>query len=419
METPTPLVVCFWLCAAFVAYAYVGYPLVLWVAARLWARPVRRELVVDGRFPPAFPKSVSVVITAHNEAGTIGRRLTEFLERFRELRLAGEVIVVSDGSTDETAARVRPFLHRRGAVPVRLIVLTANVGKAAALSAGVAAATSEVVALADARQTWSPDALLRLLENFTDPAVGAVSGELRVESRDGVMQAVGLYWRYEKWLRRREAVLHSTVGLTGSICAVRRALFCPVPAGTLLDDVYWPLNVAMQGYRVVFDERAVAFDRLPDLVASEFRRKVRTLSGNFQLLARLPAALLPWRNPVWFPLVSHKLARLAVPWAVLGALALSAAIGGVVYGSLFAVLLGGLSVAAAGLVPAVAARSRVAAAGGALLVLNAAAWWAFWVWITGRAARSWTKTLYAAPIPPPEPTLGEGEPDLQPVGAAQ
>ena len=94
-----------------------------------------------------------------------------------------------------------------------------------------------------------------------------------------------------------------------------------IPAGTLLDDVYWPLTVALAGHRVVHDERALAYDRLPERAADEFRRKVRTLAGNLQLAARLPTALLPWRNPVWVQFLSHKLARLVVPWAMLGLLA--------------------------------------------------------------------------------------------------
>src|SRR5207237_4710179 len=161
----------------------------------------------------------------------------------------------------------------------------------------------------------------RLLENFADPSVGAVSGDLHLETSPGVLAGVGLYWRFEKWLRCRESLVDSQVGVTGAIAAVRRELFRPVPAGTLLDDVYWPMQVAMQGYRVVHDARARAFDRLPDSPRDEFRRKVRTLAGNFQLAALLPASLSPWRNPVWVQWVSRKLLRLVAPWALLGLLA--------------------------------------------------------------------------------------------------
>lgn len=391
METPTPLTICYWLCIFLVSYTYVGYPAILWVLTRWRARPVHRLAL--SQFPSA-QTAVSVVLTAHNEEETIGRRLTELLDHFATQRLSGEVIVVSDGSTDRTVEIASAFGNRGGAVPVRLIVFPSNVGKSVALSAGCAAAESEILVFADVRQSWAPDALVRLLENFADPMIGAVSGELRVESGLGVMQAVGFYWRYEKWIRQKESLLHSTVGLTGSICAVRRNLFRPIPAGTLLDDVYWPLNVVMQGYRVVFDNRACAYDRLPDRMGSEFRRKVRTLTGNFQLVTRLWEACLPWRNPIWFSLFSHKLARLAVPWAMIVAFGCAVALGGELYGVLLAIQVAGLGIAFCGLVPAISARSRLVSIAGAFFVLNAAAWWAFWVWVTGRASRSWTKVSY-------------------------
>lgn len=384
----------YWFCAACVAYPYAVYPALLAARARLWPRPVRRADPGSGGRP-----SVSVVIAAFDEEATIARRVREFTARITRAGLTGEVVVVSDGSTDATAEVARSCAG--GAVPVTVIELAENVGKAHALTVGCEAARHAVVALTDARQSWAPDALDRLLENFADPEVGAVSGELIVEASPGVLAGVGLYWRYEKALRKMEGAVHSTVGVSGSVCAVRRALFRPVPPGTLLDDVYWPLGVVMGGHRVVFDGRARAFDRLPDDVSKEFRRKVRTLAGNFQLVARLPGALLPWRNPVWFALVSHKLARLAVPWAFLAAAGLAAARGGPVYHGLLAAQLGLTAVGLAGLSRRVASRSRAASAVGSLLVLNAAAVVAFWVWATGRTALSWTKTVYRTPVPAP------------------
>jgi poly-beta-1,6-N-acetyl-D-glucosamine synthase len=396
------LEVLYWVGVGVVVYTYAVYPALLAVLARLWARPVR--------LAPAPTKArrlpgVSVVLAVYNEEVAIGRRLREFTTRIAESGLDGEIVVVSDGSTDDTAEVARGF--EGDAVRVTVIALDENVGKAAALSTGCLAAQNEIIALTDARQTWAADALARLLENFADPAVGAVSGELVVESAPGVMAGVGLYWRVEKWLRRRESAVHSTVGVTGSICAVRRELFRPIPPGTILDDVYWPLLVAMQGFRVVFDARARAFDRLPERVGAEFCRKVRTLSGNYQLAARLPSALVPWRNPVWFAFVSHKLLRLAVPWALLATLVLASALGGPLYGSLFAAEVGLIAVGLAGLVPGVGMRSRLASAGASFLMLNAAAWLAFWVWASGRAARSWTKTTYQ-PRPAFEVEIVEG-----------
>jgi cellulose synthase/poly-beta-1,6-N-acetylglucosamine synthase-like glycosyltransferase len=377
------LEIVFWLCAACVLYTYAGYPLLLVLLARWHGRPVRAA------GPP--PRSVSIVVAAHNEETSVDRRLAELTGLLEASGLGGEVIVVSDGSTDATAALARA--HTKGRV--RVCELPERAGKAAALNEGCALARHEILVFADMRQTWEPDALRLLLENFADPAVGAVSGDLLLCDAAGVLAGVALYWRYEKMLRRLEGRVWSVVGATGAISAVRRPLFRPIPPGTLLDDVYWPMRVALQGYRVVHDRRAVAYDRLPPRARDEFRRKVRTLSGNFQLAARLPALLLPWRNPIWLPFVSHKLLRLLVPWALLGLLAAAALLPGDVYRALLACQIAGYLLGLAGLVPVVAARSRLASAAGSFLVLNGAAWLAFWVWLSGRAGRSWHKAVYA------------------------
>jgi hypothetical protein len=190
------------------------------------------------------------------------------------------------------------------------------------------------------------------------------------------------------------------VGATGAISAVRRELFCPVPAGTVLDDVYWPLCVAMRGRRVVLDMRAVAYDRLPVRARDELRRKVRTLSGNLQLLARLRGAALPWRNPLWFRFVSHKLLRLAVPWALLALLALSALLPGPLYRALFWVQVEVYALTVLGACTGLGARLRFVAAAGSFLVLNVAAWLAFWVWASRRADSSWARVVYVPPAAP-------------------
>ncbi len=379
----------YWICAVCVAYPYALYPAVLAVWSKFWARPVRRSLPGE-RLP-----SVSVVISVYNEEANIGRRVREWIRHILDANLDGEIVVVSDGSTDKTAEVARSLVG--GGVPVVVLDLSENIGKAAAISEGCMNARNEIIALGDVRQTWAADALPRLLENFADPDVGAVGGELFIETAPGVMAGVGLYWRYEKWLRRLEGLVHSTVGVTGAISAVRRRLFRPIMPGTVLDDVYWPLEVAMRGGRVVFDGRAKAFDRLPDHVQAEFRRKVRTLAGNFQVCARLPHALVPWHNPVWFTLVSHKLMRLVVPWALIATAGLSAALGGPLYHGLLGVQMFVTLVALLGMTPFVAHRSRTLAALGSFLILNAAAWLGFWVWITGKTARSWTKTTYRVP----------------------
>ena len=370
----------FWLCAACVLYTYAGYPLLMGFLASFKRTP---------RALAPFSGSISIVLAARNEEAHLARRLGELLDLAKTHAGPAEIVIVSDGSTDGTAAIARSFQG-----PIRVLELPASAGKAAALTAGCQSCQSEVLVFADARQRWAPDALVRLVENFAEAEIGAVSGELILESEPGVMAGVGLYWRMEKWLRKKESAVYAQVGVTGAISAVRRTLFRPIPPGTLLDDVYWPLQVAMQGYRVVHDERARAFDRLPDNPRDEFRRKVRTLAGNLQLLTRLPAALVPWRNPVWLQWVSHKLLRLAVPWALIGLVLASVFLEGWCYQAALWAQAAGYGLALVGLHRTLGTKVPLAGAAASFLVLNAAAFLAFWVWISGRAGRSWRKISY-------------------------
>ncbi|HYV36022.1 MAG TPA: glycosyltransferase family 2 protein [Gemmataceae bacterium] len=380
------LEVIFWICTAIVLYAYVGYAVILAIVAKLRRREPRR---VAGH-----TASVSFVLCGHNEEERIGDRIAELTAMLTASGIEGEVIVVSDGSTDHTASIARQVAGAN----VHVIELPHREGKAAALSAGCAEAQNEILIFADCRQRWDSAAVRMLLENFADPTIGAVSGDLVLEWAPGVMAAMGFYWRYEKWLRKKESQLHSTVGVTGAICAVRRSLFPGVPAGMILDDVYWPLYLTVQGQRVVHDKRAIAYDKLPERTSDEFRRKVRTLAGNFQLAVRLPQALLPWRNPVWLQFVSHKLLRLVVPWALLAMLATSAILPGSLYQAMFLGQVGFYALALIGNNRVVARQLRPAAAATSVVVLNAAAWMAFWVWITGRTSHSWGKVKYKGAI---------------------
>jgi cellulose synthase/poly-beta-1,6-N-acetylglucosamine synthase-like glycosyltransferase len=378
----------FWFGVLVVVYAYMLYPVMIWVLAGL-RREQRRS---DSQYTTT---RYSVVLAVHDEAARISGRLDELLTLVGTTDSCSEVIVVADGCTDATAALARS--HQSPLV--RVVELPENEGKARALSRGCELAQGDILVFADARQRWATASLRRLLENFDRPEVGAVTGELVIEAPEG-LAGVGLYWRYEKWLRRNEGRLHSTVGVSGSISAVRRELFRPIPRGVLLDDVYWPLQVVMRGRRVVYEERAVAYDCLPDRRADEFRRKVRTLSGNFQLAAMLPQALLPWRNPIWVQFISHKLLRLAVPWMLLAVFLASALLDGPLYRIAFVaqvIFYGAALVALAG---GPRSRWRMATAAAGFVMLNVAAWLAFWVWICGRTEGAWKKVAYDVSLPP-------------------
>ena len=153
-----------------------------------------------------------------------------------------------------------------------------------------------------------------------------VERERRCPSQSTIAEGVGLYWRLEKAMRRLESVVDSTLGATGAIYAMRRSLWTPLPPDTILDDVLAPMRCVLAGYRIVFNERARAFDRTAPNAEVEARRKVRTLAGNYQILSLEPRLLLPWHNGVWLQYWSHKVGRLLVPYALLTLLATSIAL---------------------------------------------------------------------------------------------
>jgi biofilm PGA synthesis N-glycosyltransferase PgaC len=332
----------FWLSYAFIIYVYAGYPLLLGASARLSqrlglareprerrSRPVDRRLAATRLQDRRRYPGVSIVIAARNEALRLPGRIENLLASdYPKQRL--QIIVASDGSTDATAEVLAPF----GAA-VELVAVPAS-GKAAALNAAVNRARHGIVVFADARQRFAPDAIRRLVSHFNDPQIGAVSGELMLDCEGAtdlqtdhvstVAEGVGAYWKYEKWLRKREAQIGSTLGVTGAIYAMRRWLWQPLPDDTLLDDVLAPMRVVMRGYRVTFDGLARAFDVTAKDASVEMRRKVRTLAGNFQLLAREPRLLVPGLNPVWLQFMSHKVGRLLVPYALIGLLVSSLAL---------------------------------------------------------------------------------------------
>lgn len=348
----------FWLSAAIVAYAYVLYPLFARILADRRGKPPAIE--PDGT---ALPR-IAVLIAAHNEAHRIASRVENVLAQdYPADRLS--VVVVSDGSSDATARAADV-----GDARVRVLELQPNAGKAAALNLAASMAEADILVFADARQRFTPGTLRALIAPFDDPEVGGVSGELLIDGEGGE----GLYWRMEKALRFDEARLGWLHGVSGAIHALRRPLFRPMPPGTVLDDMWLPLNVVLAGQRVWMAREAIALDVASATPGEEFHRKLRTLAGNWQLLARLPVLANPVGNPVFLAWFSHKFLRLIVPWALLAALVSSAFAPGAIYrAALFAQLAAYLVAALAWWRPRIASRIPFLSAAGSFLMLNSAA----------------------------------------------
>lgn len=307
----------FWFSFLSIFYTYMGYPLILSV----WRR-VRKRTTKKGEYLP----SVSIILAVYNEEKLVERKLKNLLELDYPASLL-EIIVSSDGSTDRTEEKVSRFLESAskaeagasGKPSIRLMAWPAHVGKAAALNRAVEHARGEIILFSDARQMLDRNVLLRLTANFNDPEVGVASGELMLVDRPGGkgVSGVGLYWRYEKWLRKMESDIDSMLGATGAIYAMRKSLYRPIPTDTILDDVLIPMQAVFEGYRIVFEPEAMAYDFVPPRPETEFVRKVRTLAGNYQLLWENGSFWSPGKNRVFFQYFSHKVARLVVPFLMI------------------------------------------------------------------------------------------------------
>jgi biofilm PGA synthesis N-glycosyltransferase PgaC len=373
----------FWLAALLVGYSYLGYPAWLWLRSRWLPRPVRRGAVGSSAVP-----AVSAVMVVRNEEAGIARKLENLLTLdYPQAKL--DVVVVSDGSSDRTSAILADYARDSGLrTRVRTLMKPVSQGKAAGLNDALKLATGEVLLFTDARQQIESGALRLLIENFADPDVGAASGELMLgdPTSGETGKGMGLYWRIEKKIRELESATGSVVGATGAIYCARRSLLDPLPEGTILDDVLLPMQVVRQGFRVIFDSRARAWDS-PDLgEGREFSRKVRTLSGNYQLLQLAPW-LLSSQNAIRFEFVSHKLSRLAVPFALLALLIASMFLPQPFYRAALGAQLAFYALSLAALAGVkIGPLSRIADPARTFVVLNSAAMVAFINFVTGRKA---------------------------------
>ncbi len=289
-------------CALFLVYIVVGYPALLkWMSAR-FPRPVSKRRIQ----PP-----ITVLIAAYNGAKYIARKLDSVLA-LEYPRERMEILVISDGSTDETEEIVRSYAGRG----VRLLRVPRG-GKPAALNAGIPQTSGEILVLTDVRQEVEPQSVQNLMDCFADPKVGVVSGDLIIRGADREDQAdVARYWDYEREIRKRLGRIDSFFGATGPFYAIRRELAVHVPPDMLLDDVYLPLSAFFKGYRLIVEEGARAYD-YPTSRETEFNRKVRTLAGNYQILRAYPKLLGPG-NRLWLHFMSYKFGRLMLPYALLG-----------------------------------------------------------------------------------------------------
>jgi cellulose synthase/poly-beta-1,6-N-acetylglucosamine synthase-like glycosyltransferase len=292
----------FWLAALLLFYVYAGYPLLLAVIG-LFVRSRRLE--------PGYCPRLSVLIAAYNEEEAIARKIEQTLAlEYPADKL--EVLVLSDCSTDRTDEIVSSFPDKR----VRLIRMSDRRGKTHAQNQGIKEATGEVIVFSDATAVYQAKALLYMACNYQDASVGAVSG--RYQYFDPTDQsATGLgsmaFWNYENLIKKMQSRIHTITGCCGCIYSVRKVAYTELPAD-IISDLVQPLQAIKKGYRVVFEDRALAYEETTQSTSEEFAMRVRVVTRAMRGLLSVSDLLQPWKFAwIAFQLWSHKIMRWMVP----------------------------------------------------------------------------------------------------------
>jgi cellulose synthase/poly-beta-1,6-N-acetylglucosamine synthase-like glycosyltransferase len=296
------MLIIFWLSLSFIIYTYFIYPLVINILAK-YLRKISPSKEFEN-LPTA-----TIVISIYNEINNLPNKL----ENLRALNYPNKLkfLFISDGSNDGSVK----FLEQQN--DVKVLAYAERRGKPAALNLALEHVDTKIVIFADVRQTIDEDACYTLVKRLLQKNIGAVSGELVLASKTNIGKNIGLYWRYEKWIRKAESNFHSVAGVTGALYAIRRKHFTKIPEDTLLDDFIVPINILKNNLRVVLAEDAKIYDNSQESNKGERTRKIRTLTGNYQAFMRNLWLFSPLKNPIFIQFISHKVFRLLVPYALL------------------------------------------------------------------------------------------------------
>lgn len=298
----------FWGAIALVAYVYVGYPLVLFLVSRVWWRPVRKATIT----PP-----VTMIIAAYNEQDVIATKLENALaldypaDRF-------EIMVASDGSTDDTNRIVREQFGGR----VTLLDLPRE-GKTSGQNKAAAAARGEILVFSDASTMYDANAIRAMVANYADPTVGSVGGDVRYLREDEAVAGKGrqLYWNYEAAIRRWESRIYSVLGATGCIYSLRKSLYVPLDPAAISDFVQ-PAKATLRGFRSIVEDDAVCYEVAESKqLGDELNRRARVVLRGLRGIGYMPESLNALRHPwILFQLLSHRILRWSVPVLMIAAL---------------------------------------------------------------------------------------------------
>ena len=294
----------FWICIAVILYTYLGYGLVLYIVLKIKA-------LFFGKKPPipiGYTPTVTVVVAAYNEAYCIEEKIINTLAlNYPKDKI--NFIFITDGSTDDTPKIVAKYssilgMHEPG-----------RSGKIAAVHRAMSKVQTEIVVFTDANTMLNADAILLMSRHYQDEKVGAIAGEKRVQITEtsDATAGEGFYWKYESKLKKWDSELYSVVGAAGELFSIRTALYEPVAPDTILDDFMISMNIALKGYKIIYEPEAYASELASANTGEELKRKIRIAAGGVQSTIRLKSLLLPFKQPILsFEFISHRILRWVV-----------------------------------------------------------------------------------------------------------
>ncbi len=301
----------FWLSLLAIAYAYVGYPAVLWLLSRS-----RSPAEWNGSGPDGDLPSVTLIVSAFNEEQVIRQKVENALS-LDYPQAALEVVVVSDGSSDRTCEIVQGFADRG----VVLRHYEGRIGKTACVNRALPMARGSLVVFSDANSAYERGALRALVRPFVDPSVGFVTGWTRYGGQDAAASgSLGFYSKLELVTKELESRLGSCIGADGAIFAIRKELYKPLEAYDI-NDLVIPLSINRQGYRGVLQREAVCMEKDAGSAKGEFQRQVRITNRTLRAIMSYRQLFNPFKfGLLSFQLFSHKLCRFLVPPFLVAAL---------------------------------------------------------------------------------------------------
>lgn len=374
----------FWVSLGLIVYTYLGYPLLIWILSRLFARQAALPVM-----PDALPR-VSLLVAAYNEEGDIAKRIDNALSLDYPRELL-DIVIASDGSTDNTCAIARKYLDRG----VILFDYEERSGKPAVLNRTIPQLRGDIVFLSDANTLTEPDALKKLVRWFGNPSVGAVCGKLVLVDAATGKNVDSAYWKYENFLKWSEGKLGALLGSNGAIYAIRREWYPDIPDNTIVDDFVIPLRAkVVHQCKIVYETEAIAFEVAPSDIGTEFKRRARIGAGGFQAIGLLHELLIPRFGWTSFAFWNHKILRWICPFMMILALVTNIALmDQPLYGWMLVLQLAFYTTAFIGnMLPAKPRVLRVLRLATMFTTMNAALLVGFFRWLMGTQRATWHRT---------------------------